>query len=221
MRIPRGKNGRGARAFTLLELMVVIAIIISMTALGALAYASIMKSTATRMSGRIIADAFRLARQYSVAQRVPCLVELVDVSEVAIYPNMGSSDIVRVVPYKRIRDNTTGGMEYVVTSRVLKEYVLRDSVKYVVLPQAEQVDADLDEDNVKDAVRPEKIFFRFDPDGTCSAAPAGDGDDTHNNLVIFEDSNTPRTARERGLLYIAPTTGFIKDRYYAEDLTGG
>jgi hypothetical protein len=213
-----------ARAFTIMELLVVIAIIVAMTTIGALAYGKIMRSTACKMGGQAIGNAFRLARQYSVNNRVPCMVELVDI-KYGEYSNLGASSRVRVVPYKRIRDQKTGGLSYILSPTPIHDTALRESISFLVLPAPASVDVDSNGNDIKDDAPKMKIFFKLNPDGQCDEIDAVGldkdglvgGEKTQSNwknFILFTDEDTPRGARERGLLYIAPTTGFIKERYY-------
>jgi len=175
------------RGLTLVEMLVVLAVVVAMMAVATLSLTAMRSHKSTRRGTEAIESAIRFARQYAVTYRTCCMLEVVAVDDNATArptppgtpyktADEGGRDKLRLRPLLRQRDDQTGGTKYVVGTEILKVIELPANLVFDDergtnrrYPANASVEC-----QSKDGTLPtrEFIYFLFRPDGTCTSTVA-------------------------------------------------
>lgn len=213
------------RAFSMLELLVVISIIISLLTLGMVALHSMVARSNIRLGQQTVVSALNWARQHAITHRTRCIVELVAIDDnTAARPTPpgtpystaaeGADDKLRIIALRSLLMPESGSTKFVLDATVLKEFTLPPALVFDdskgaarFYPDNVEFECDLDGDRVPDAAKSRRICFEFHPDGTCRTEcsdPAGAPG--RQNAVRLKDLSTG----ESSTIYVFPNTGFAK-----------
>lgn len=208
------------RGFTLLELMVVIALIIAMLTMAMGAFAAFLTNKQIKLAGRTLTNAYRAARQFSVSNRLPCLVLFLDAGPTptpapaplsSLVGNITiDRDAILVIGFESVLNTQTGQLDFLLsTGPPLFRKDLPGKIEFNKMPP--------------NFVTGDKVFihnppanveltgvsgFIFYPDGS-SYAKAPTGADPPKNTVILLDPVTQEEAR----VYCYPVTGYTREFY--------
>ena len=230
---------RSSRAgFTLVEMLVVIALIVAMTSMAVGAYGSFLSSKQVQLGTKLIGNAYRAGRQYAISNRVPCLVEfqapnldnIAPVDGVDLDPKV-DHNLVRVIPFETVVIPETGELRYQLSGTSVYEKKLPGKLVFTRVPY--EVGDDAAETGVLVdifAQNPDTLYedlwgIVFWPDGSASetddsvwivdtsivplSAPMLDTTAPQNTVDIFDP-----ISREKARVYVFPATGYTREFYY-------
>jgi prepilin-type N-terminal cleavage/methylation domain-containing protein len=216
------RTPQSPRGFTLTEMLVVLAIIISLLSVASLSLKSLISRSVLRETQASVLATLRLARQFAISNNSPCLVEIVAINDNqearTTPPNTpyraaadGSQDQLRIIPLRALRDARSGAAIYALTATPLKRYSLAEHIVFDdangrAYPSNTLLNTDCDEDGAPDARQAEKIVIRFNADGSCPV-PDG-GDPARFNQLRLRDIHSGETAS----VVVQPASGHATAR---------
>jgi type II secretory pathway pseudopilin PulG len=211
-------------AFTLTELLVVISIIIALLSIGAASLSGLLSRSILRQGQEELSGALMWARQTAISRGTRCIVEIVAINDnSAARPtapntpylscNEGDGDKIRVAAMHRLRIPETGRTRYVLDNTMLREFKLPLNVVFDDergmrrwYPPNADVACDADSDGIVDLNPSPRIFFAFEPDGSCTAAEDPAHPERPSTMVRLKDNGSGET----GCVYVYPSTGVVK-----------
>lgn len=206
---------RDRSGFTLLELLVVIALIVAMTTMAIGAFGAFLSSKQIQLAGRTVTNACGAARQFAVSNRLPCLVQLVD-ADVDGDPDT-VKDALLVIPFDAVLNRQTGELQHVVSvDPPIFRKELPGKVEFFVLtPPLNSVVSDkfrwhLDANNDDDwDPLPATVRgFIFYPDGTSWTVKQDPTVGPDNTIILWDP-----VSHEKAKIYCHPVTGYTKEIY--------
>lgn len=209
--------------FTLVEMMVVLALIVAMTSMAVGAFGAFLSSKQVQLGTKLIGNAYRTGRQYAISNRVPCLVGF-DAPKLANAPPSADRDLVRVIPFKTVIIPETGELRYQMSKTSIYEKGLPGKLEFKRLP-FEQADAtatppkgilvDIDTTLTPPETYEDLWGIIFRPDGSASET---DQSVTETGVTAIAPKNTvdiyDPISTERARVYVFPSTGYTREFYY-------
>jgi len=216
---------RSQRAFTLVELLVVISVIVALLAIGAVSLSGMLSRSVLKQAQQEVAGALMFARQTAITRGSRCIAEIVAINNnSAARPTSpgtpytldtdGAADCVRICALKQVRNAATGALQNVLDPGVLREIRLSSAMVFDDergtrrwYPANESLAADMDGDGVIDAAPVTRVFLCFEADGSCTASGAADAPPgSAATFVRLKDLSSGDT----GGVFVFPTTGVVK-----------
>ena len=214
------------RAFTLVELLVVISIIVALLAIGAVSLSGMLSRSVLKQAQQDVAGALMFARQTAITRGTRCIAEIVAIDDhSAARPTPpgtpykteadGAVDCVRVYALKQMRSENAI-LKHVLEPILLREVRLSPAVVFDDergtkrwYPANENLPADMDSDGSIDVEKQARVFLAFEPDGSCTASGAASmpAECTPTYIRLRDIASD-----ETGGVYVFPTTGVVKVR---------
>jgi type II secretory pathway pseudopilin PulG len=209
------KNRRSG--FTMIEMLVVVSLIIAMSTLAVGAFGAFLASKKIRLATRTVSNALRTARQYAVSNRLPCMVEFVDVDQDQDGDNDDDRDYLVITPFVAVVDPNTGELTYVLSiGPPLFRKDLPKKIRYTQIPPSLYADGTPVSIQINQRLNDgsyEKreliTAFFFLPNGSARAATLPATDPLPDNTIAMEDTSS----KEESRVYCYPVTGYTREFY--------
>lgn len=213
---------RSSRAgFTLVEMMVVLALIIAMTSMAVGAFGAFLSSKQVQLGTKLIGNAYRTGRQYAISNRVPCLVEFV-APDLPNAPLGSDRNLVRIIPFMTVIIPATGELRHQKSTTSVHEKQLPGKLEFKRVP-FEQANASAKEGvlvEIDSTLTPPEKYedlwgIIFLPDGSASETQ---GSVTDTGATTAPPLNTVDVydpiSKEKARVYVFPATGYTREFYY-------
>ena len=208
---------RSSRAgFTLVEMMVVLALIIAMTSMAVGAFGAFLSSKQVQLGTKLIGNAYRTGRQYAISNRVPCLVEFV-APDLPNAPLGSDRNLVRIIPFMTVIIPETGELKHQKSTTSVHEKQLPGKLEFKRVPfEQDGVLVDIAPDPPGSPPEFEDLWgIIFLPDGSASETQ---GSVTDTGATTAPPLNTVDVydpiSKEKARVYVFPATGYTREFYY-------